>query len=291
MNAWIDHARAVRIENEIERRGIKLRGTVERVGPCPKCGGDDRFSINTNKQVWHCRGCDDGGDVIKLVQHLDGVDFRAACTTLAGEPPPNKDGAQSKEIVAEEYAYRDENGDLVFLVKRIEDRNPDGSYVTKDGKRKKSFRQWRPDPNKPGAGIKNVDGIPPLPYRLPEVIEAVANEQIIVIVEGERKVDLLHSWNVPATCNAGGAKHWKPEHAAPLAGAHVVIIPDNDQAGQEHINVVAQSLEDTAASIRVLKLPGLPPKGDIIDWAASGGTVEQLNELIENTSKHWTPPK
>lgn len=48
--ALIDRARNVRIEDEIERRGIKLKGNdAERVGPCPKCGGDDRFSINTKK--------------------------------------------------------------------------------------------------------------------------------------------------------------------------------------------------------------------------------------------------
>ena len=41
----------------------------------------------------------------------------------------------------------------------------------------------------------------PVPYRLPELIEAVGNGNLIVIVEGEAKVDLLWSWNVPATCN------------------------------------------------------------------------------------------
>lgn len=76
--AWIARARAVPIQREIERRDIKLRGTVDRCGPCPKCGGEDRFSINIRKQCWNCRGFG-GGDVIALVQHLDGVDFVAAC--------------------------------------------------------------------------------------------------------------------------------------------------------------------------------------------------------------------
>jgi putative DNA primase/helicase len=287
-DAWVKCARDVRIETEIERRGIKLRGTVERFGACPKCGGDDRFSINTNKQVWNCRGCEAGGDVINLVRHLDGVDFRAACSTLAGEPPQKR--PPTKEVVAEEYRYEYETGESAFVKVRFEYQRSDGSYVTnKDGKRQKSFRQRRPDPDKPDGWIWNVDGIPPLLYRLPEVIEAVANEQIVLIVEGERKANLLWSWNVPATCNSGGAKKWKAEHAAPLAGADVVIIPDNDQPGQDHLNIVARSLEDTAASIRVLKLPGLPPKGDIVDWAAKGGTVEQLIKLIESTSKHWVP--
>jgi hypothetical protein len=81
----IDAAKATRIEDEVARRGIKLVGRGERVGPCPVCGGRDRFSINVQKQVWNCRGCAKGGDVVDLVQHLDGVDFKAAVVTLAGD--------------------------------------------------------------------------------------------------------------------------------------------------------------------------------------------------------------
>ncbi len=68
---WVPRARAVRIEDEIRRRGIALKGNgSERVGPCPKCGGVDRFGVNIRKQLWNCRGCGVGGDVIKLVEHL-----------------------------------------------------------------------------------------------------------------------------------------------------------------------------------------------------------------------------
>ena len=83
--ALLEHARAFRIEEEIARRSIKLRGRTELVGPCPVCGGTDRFSINARKQVWNCRGCQCGGDVIALVQHLDGCTFHEAIETLNGE--------------------------------------------------------------------------------------------------------------------------------------------------------------------------------------------------------------
>ncbi|EJW11719.1 virulence-associated protein E [Rhodovulum sp. PH10] len=80
----ITAAKAIRIEDELARRGIKLRGKVERAGPCPRCGGTDRFSINTKKQVFHCRGCAAGGDVITMVMLLDGGTFPEAVETLAG---------------------------------------------------------------------------------------------------------------------------------------------------------------------------------------------------------------
>jgi phage/plasmid primase-like uncharacterized protein len=54
------------------------------IGPCPACGGHDRFGVNVKKQVWNCRNCRAGGDVIELVQHIDGCDFAAAIETLVG---------------------------------------------------------------------------------------------------------------------------------------------------------------------------------------------------------------
>ena len=83
----IEQARTVPIEREVERRRIELRGRIERCGPCPRCGGHDRFSINVKKQIWNCRGCAVGGDVITLVQHLDCADFTAAVQILAGGRP------------------------------------------------------------------------------------------------------------------------------------------------------------------------------------------------------------
>jgi putative DNA primase/helicase len=81
----IERARTVRIEDECARRSIHLRGVVDRCGPCPICGGIDRFAINTRKQVFHCRGCGLGGDVIRLVQHIDGYSFIEAVELLTGE--------------------------------------------------------------------------------------------------------------------------------------------------------------------------------------------------------------
>jgi putative DNA primase/helicase len=297
-DAWVERARSVSIECEIERRGIRLNGSkIERCGPCPVCGGDDRFSINVKKGVFNCRGCGVGGDIIKLVEHLDGVDFVGACTTLVGESSPKTNGkddtaAQPKKIVAARSDYTDQAGNILFQVERAEYQKADGSFVlTKDGKRKKTFRQRRPDPNRPGDWLWNVDGVPVVPYRLPELIEAVASGHTILVVEGEAKADLLWSWNIPATCCACGAGKWRATHAEFLRGAEVVILPDNDAAGRNHADVVAASLQEVAASVRVLELPGLPPKGDVIDWAKAGSTVEQLHELIGREAKPWTPGK
>ena len=87
--AWVEDARAVDIAEEARARGLGLRGTVEMVGPCPDCGGSDRFAINTRKQVFNCRGCGESGDVIALTRLIDKSDFRAACEHLTGKPAPD----------------------------------------------------------------------------------------------------------------------------------------------------------------------------------------------------------
>lgn len=84
----IETAKAVAIDGELVRRNVKLkRFGRELIGPCPACGGRDRFGVNTQKGIWNCRGCARGGDVIDLVQHLDGTSFAVAVETLTGEKP------------------------------------------------------------------------------------------------------------------------------------------------------------------------------------------------------------
>src|SRR6516164_3791357 len=292
---WTARARAVPIMHVIHRRGINTlkRVGAEYVGPCPRCGGEDRFAVHTKKNIFNCRNCNVGGDVIQLVEHLDGVDFKTACETLVGpQPKPNgKDRSNQTEIVVAEFQYHDENWATLLIVERIEFQKLGGDFVLKeDGKRDKTFKQKRPDPEHRGKWIYNADGVPAVPYRLPQLIEAIANGHPILIVEGEAKAELLWSWNIAATCCVGGAKKWKPEHSKFLRGADVFLLPDNDNAGWEHIHKVGASLSATAKTIRVLNLPGLPLKGDIIDWAKAGGTREQLDALLVEAPV-WRLPK
>jgi len=92
----VARAKFVRIEDELASRGIFLKGSSERAGSCPVCGGRDRFSINVKKQVWNCRGCQTGGDVIALVEHIDGIEFKQAIAKLAGAPEMTSGRPNSK---------------------------------------------------------------------------------------------------------------------------------------------------------------------------------------------------
>jgi RecA-family ATPase len=117
-------------------------------------------------------------------------------------------------------------------------------------------------------------------YRLPELLAAVAAGRTIYVAEGEKSVDLLRGLGLPATCSPGGAGKWRAHHSPSLAGADVVLLPDNDDPGRNHVASVAKALSGIAARVRVLTLPGLPPKGDIADWIKGGGVREGLEALL-----------
>jgi hypothetical protein len=188
------------------------------------------------------------------------------------DAPPTKPRKKTggKFNVVATYSYQREDGAEHFQVARL---NP------------KSFRQRRPD-GKGGYEWKGPDTH--VPYRLPEVIEAVANGHVVFVVEGEKDCDSLAKLGITATCNAGGAGKWTAEHAAYLKGADVIIVPDNDAAGRDHVRVVRGTLSGVAQRVRVLELPNLPEKGDASDWLAAGGTVEELWQLAEDSAQDVT---
>lgn len=72
------------------RLGARLKpvtaGRIEWAGPCPRCGGKDRFSVNTAKGVFNCRGSGDrNGDQIAMVRHVLGLDFAEALEFITSE--------------------------------------------------------------------------------------------------------------------------------------------------------------------------------------------------------------
>jgi hypothetical protein len=132
----------------------------------------------------------------------------------------------------------------------------------------------------------SVKGARVVPYRLPELLAEPARP--VFVAEGEKDCDNLAHIGVLATCNACGAGKWTAEHSAFLRGRQVIVLPDNDEAGGNHANQVARSLQGIAESVRIVELPGLSVKGDASDWIAAGGTEAELKRLVE-AAPVWMP--
>lgn len=79
------------------KHGVELKKVAntkggEWQGPCPGCGGTDRFHVNPNTaqekefpgSYW-CRGCGKKGDTIQFLIDFEGMSFKEACQKL-GKP-------------------------------------------------------------------------------------------------------------------------------------------------------------------------------------------------------------
>jgi hypothetical protein len=266
----IDHAALI---GEVARRlwgepNARLSKTAEL-----RFGTHGSRSINLKDGTWFDHEANEGGGNFDLIKREIGCDDRGAYEWLCAEGLINKptNGNGGLGAVIANYKYVDERGKLLFEVLRLQP---------------KSFRQRRPDGH--GGYLWNLKDTRCVLYGLPDLISAIAAGKVVIVAEGERKVDLLRSWDMVATCCAGGAGKWRADYSTFLRGADVILLPDNDNAGFEHVQKVGASLSGIAKRVRVLLLPGLLPKGDIINWADAGGTADQLRALIE-TAQDWAP--
>ena len=234
----------------------------------PGHNGQDQnpsFSFNAEKGTGHCFACHAAGE---------GLSVKELATAWGVEPPPIKPMEQSppaRRIVAA-YDYTDATGNIVYQSCRFEP---------------KGFSQRRPDGK--GGWIWNLQGVKPIPYRLPELLNALEHEKPIIITEGEKDVDKLRGLGLVATTNSGGAGKWTEDHSKVFPSwAKAIILPDHDEPGRNHAQIVAASLHGRGCAVKIVELPGLPPKGDVSDWLDAGHTKAELFALIQ-TANEWTP--
>lgn len=221
--------------------GLTERGQ-EWQGLCPF--HDDHtpsWTGNRHTGLWRCFGCGAHGNAQQFAQRI----------------------GESREMgrtITTTYPYHDEQGALLYEVVRF---SPKG------------FAQRRPDGH--GGWLYNLNGTRRVLYRLPEILD----KPTIFICEGEKDCARLWPLGIPATTCPGGAGKWRPEYSQTLAGKRVVILPDNDDPGEQHATQVARFLLPVAAAVKIVRLPGLLPKGDVSDWLDAGHTKEELAAIVK----------
>lgn len=243
----------------------KIRNGAFKIGGLDGQRGDSLTVTLRGEQagLWQDFATGEGGDIFDLwaaAHQLDARrDFAALLDSIENwmgtapirsaprrEPPTDDLGPATAR-----WDYLDMAGNLIACVYR---------YDTPDGK---EFRPWdvkarrhkAPDPR-------------PL-YNRPGIVKA----DRVVLVEGEKCADALIAKGICATTAMNGANApIEKTDWSPLAGKHVLIWPDNDEAGKAYALRAADALRlADAASVSVLTLPaGKPPKWDAADAVADG---------------------
>jgi hypothetical protein len=202
--------------------------------------------------------CFNGGDPLAEKDRLRADGFLP-------KPEPKADIGPWEPVATFEYANA--KGEVIYRTVRRQPANWQGP-----GKRPKEFRAERREGARWVCGMGDCERVP---YRLPKLRQAIDAGETVFLVEGEAKADKLASWGFPATAVAFGARGWRAEYAQHFKGARVIILPDNDEAGRDFARKVCADLKAVAAPC-VVELPGLPPKGDIMDWQGSAAELEAL---------------
>jgi len=163
------------------------------------------------------------------------------------------------------YPYARPDGTPVLVKVRFLDRAND-----------KTFRNFVLT-SKRGWRLRKSGEARALLYRWPELAGAAE----IFLVSTEPEADRgVRQFGLAATCHVDGEGEWHAALDESFRDKDVAIILDNDEKGQQHGTLIAKALAGVAREVRLVKLPGLPPKGGFGEWLDAGGTAEQLRRIV-----------
>jgi len=245
------------------------------VASCPVPGhgrgnGDKNPSLSISegpdgKALFHCHGGCDQGSVFSTMRE------RGFLPELEGrnvEPL-----ALIKPItrqLEQEWHYADEEGVTLFIKQRFRTADAKG----KDYKLLKVDEAGRRHATLADARI--------VPYKLPELRDAISKGRYVYLTEGEKAADAIISLGSVATTSHAGSGTWPDAITEYFTGANVVILPDNDTPGWKYAKKAAAKLLPLAKSVRVVDLGGESLGDDAYEWIyTQGKTRQDLADLVK----------
>jgi len=217
--------------------------------------------------MWIDFATSEGGDVLDLWAQANGMDsqrnFPQVMESVArwlGEAPLRPvQPVIKKEPVDElgpwsaKWDYHDADGQLIACVYR---------YDTPDGK---EYRPW-------DVLARSMRAPNPRPLYNQSRMKSVRE---VVLVEGEKAADALTNIGIVATTAMNGANApVEKTDWSPLAGKHVLIWPDKDEAGMQYAQRASLALTRAGvASVAILQPPADKPE----KWDAADAVDEQMD--------------
>lgn len=156
------------------------------------------------------------------------------------------------------WEYRSNQGEILGYVARFD-----------DGEKKEIVPYFKRGND---HGWQHGSATEPRPLFGLDVLNQADLKRGVFIVEGEKAAAALQSLGLVAITSQGGSNAAHKTDWKPLYGCKTVyLLPDNDEPGQAYVKDVAAILMslDKPPAITIVRLPNLPPAGDVVDWIAS----------------------
>lgn len=288
----------------LEQFGVDSSFLRKRKGPCPMCGGSDRFTYdnNFNRGTWFCQQCGNG-DGLELLRLVRGWDFKTALEEVAkvvggiSDDRVTKEPKRSDPRPALREAWKGSKTDMPEVgeylfgrglsvvpemlryhpgMKYYHDGKMQGSYpvmlapVSDDGGQMLSLHRTYlgdvPVRKKMMSPIKNINGA---------TIKLFEAGPVMGIAEGIETAIAAHQmFNVPvwSTINANGMEAFEP----PEGTETLMIFADNDMSytGQK----VAYTLANRLAVKRKMDCHVYVPDHVDHDW------LDEMNARVEEAA-------
>jgi len=256
----------------IQDAAAKLKGKVERDNQgrdVIRCPGPNHSADDASLSVWLDEDEPGGIGVLSFsIRDDDPLVLKDWVRRELGwpdwKPAAKGKNGQDKDPTVAVYDYVAAEGAPVLRVNRT---------------RAKKFYQQKPD----GKGGWEWGGIADklkVPFRLPDLIEAIGKGQTIFICEGEKGCLALIERGFAATCSPGGAGKWPSHFSTWFEGAsEVLILADNDIPGRSHADKVLANIAPAAQAARIINIPGLIQGGDVWDYLHAGGDPLRIGQM------------
>ena len=259
---------------------VKWNGSDKFTARCP-AHDDAKASLAirqlADRKVLHCfAGCT--FDAIASSLGLSQSDFFD--THKNGHNGSNGNGRSPLSVV--DKTKRPEFSGQTKLT-RYEIKDIDGTlfavHVRKDGTddqgHKLKHLWWEQADGKIGL---NGTKLANMPLYQTEILRETHPDTTIVVTEGEKAAQSLIDRGIVAVGTACGAAVTPSEHVLQCLAKFpdVVLWPDNDEAGREHMGKIASLLAQAGSGARIVDWSMAPPKGDAADFKGSRDAILQF---------------
>jgi 5S rRNA maturation endonuclease (ribonuclease M5) len=229
-------------------------------------------NFNPKKECFYCfaAGCNSKGSTQRLLQKLADASGEETIRAVSEAMGKNLDYRDPDWEVIAIYSYRDKFGNVKKQLLRLQD--------DADGNRRFSQRRMGKD-----GWIFTTKGLKPMLFNL----DLFDNAFTVFVVEGPKDAvtitDLaLMAGNHKAIgTTSGGADSWVSVLAKDLKHKRVIILPDNDEAGERYSRGIQDSLKAEGIEYHVVSFNGTGAK-DVTEYLENH-TVEDLVRLVGPT--------